>query len=67
MKLNSFWIVKIPDKNSELSDVCFESNLEDFACMVRGGFNEKEIYSVHDNKQEATKQSKKLFELLNEN
>ena len=55
MKLpNDFWLVLEPSPASELGDICFRCDFEQFARQVRGGLDENEIVGAFTDEAEAT-------------
>lgn len=43
----TFWVVTKPKAGQAVEDTCFEVNLLQFACMVRGGLDESAIHGVY--------------------
>lgn len=46
MKIDKFWVVALPQAESELGDVCFETDAKGLALQFKGGFDPEEIHAV---------------------
>ena len=42
-----FWVVAKPKEGQSMEDICCEINLPQFACLVRGGFDENLIHGIY--------------------
>jgi len=49
-----FWLVLEPSPTSELGDICFRCDFEQFARQVRGGLDENTIVGAFTDEAEAT-------------
>jgi hypothetical protein len=49
----TFWIVIRPTPDSDLGDICFQCDFEQFACQVRGGLHEDSILGIFAREQDA--------------
>ena len=49
----AFWMVLVPSPNSELDDICFESDRDDFTNRIRGGLKQEQIVGFYGDKQTA--------------
>lgn len=53
MKIERFWIVVRPNMDSELADVCFETDAKGLARQFRGGLQEDDIHAAYTERAEA--------------
>jgi len=57
----TFWIVTKPTPVSEMGDICFETNMLEFACQVRGGLDDALIHGIYVNQSEAERVARTLL------
>jgi len=60
--LNDFWLVLEPSPASELGDICFQCDLQQFARQIRGGLDESTIVGAFTDESEATAVAEGLLE-----
>jgi hypothetical protein len=60
----SFWMVLVPTPNSEVDDICFESDRDDFTNRIRAGLKQEQIVGFYGDKQTAEPVAKKLLDTL---
>ena len=53
MKINKFWIATKPTPDSELGDICFETDIKGLEFQFKGGLTAAEIEGVYTEKWEA--------------
>lgn len=53
MKIENFWVVTEPTKNSELADILFESDIKKMHLQYLGGLRTDEIIGIFSTKEEA--------------
>ncbi len=56
-----FWLVLQPSPRSELGDICFRCDLQQFARQVRGGLDEEDIVGVFADEGDAVAEAKRLL------
>lgn len=57
-KVNKFWVVTKPSKNSELIDILFHADIKRMELQFKGGLSSKEIIGIFTTKNEAEKVAK---------
>lgn len=57
-KVNKFWVVTKPSKNSELIDILFHAVMIRMELQFKGGLSGKEIIGIFTTKNEAEKIAK---------
>jgi hypothetical protein len=57
-KVNKFWVVTKPRKNSELIDILFHADMKRMELQFKGGVSGKEIIGIFTTKNEAEKVAK---------
>jgi hypothetical protein len=60
-KINKFWVVTKPSKNSELADILFNSDIKGMQNQFLGGLTKSEIVGIYSTKTEAEKIARKLL------
>ena len=58
----TFHVVTTPTSESELGDICWECNILEFACQIKGGLNEKTIVGLYNHGPTARAVAKDLLE-----
>jgi len=53
MRIEKFWIVTKPRSESELGDVCFETDAKGLALQFKGGLDPEAIHAVYTARSEA--------------
>jgi len=61
-----FWVVTTPTPNSELGDICFDSDFRQFALQVRGGLDVDDIVGIYADEQAAKATATKLITVVSE-
>ena len=49
-KVNKFWVVAKPNKNSQLIDILFNADMKRMELQFKGGLSGKEIISIYNQK-----------------
>ena len=62
----TFWVVTRPTPNSELGDICFESDFKRFALQVRGGLKVENILGIYADQEVANATATKLLAAVGE-
>lgn len=57
-KVNKFWVVTKPSKNSELIDILFHADMKRMEFQFKGGLSGKVIIGIFTTKNEAEKVAK---------
>jgi len=60
-EVGKFYVVEKPTKNSELSDVFFETDLFEFVLQMKGGLEKSEIHGIYKTEGKAKSQATKLL------
>jgi hypothetical protein len=60
-KINKFWVVTKPTRDSELNDILFHSDMKYMRNQFVGGLKANEIIGTYQYKAEAEKIAKKLL------
>ncbi len=60
-KINKFWVVTKPTKNSELADILFNSDIKGMQNQFLGGLTKAEIVGIYSTKSEAERIARKLL------
>lgn len=63
-EIGRFWVVTRPSRDSEVIDICFESDILYLANQIRGGLKEIDIIGFYRNEKKATDRAKKLIDGL---
>jgi len=61
MKIEKFWVVTKPGPESELGDICFETDVKGLALQFRGGLKEDDIHAFYTAHDEAEKEAKRIM------
>jgi hypothetical protein len=57
-----FWVVTLPDKNSVLVDICFETDMPGLRNQFYGGLTAQQIYDIYFDEYTATAQANRLLQ-----
>ena len=57
-----FWVVTQPTTESELGDFCFECNILEFACQIRGGLRVGTIVGCYNDEKTTRHKSQELLD-----
>lgn len=57
-KVNKFWVVGKPNKNSQEVDILFNAHMKRMELQFKGGLSGKEIFGIFTIKNEAEKVAK---------
>ncbi len=60
-KINKFWIVLKPTKQSELVDILWQTDIQGMGLQFKGGLKPKEIKGIYTTKKEAEPIAKALL------
>lgn len=60
-EVGKFYVVEKPTKDSELSDVFFETDLFEFVLQMKGGLEKSEIHGIYKTEGKAKSQATKLL------
>jgi hypothetical protein len=61
MKIEKFWVVTKPGPESELGDICFETDVKGLALQFRGGLKEEDIHALYTTHVEAEKAAERML------
>jgi conjugative relaxase-like TrwC/TraI family protein len=61
---SSFWLVLIPRFNSQLSNICIESDFGELAIQALSGLRPKEVFGVYADREAAIAAASKLLEAI---
>lgn len=61
MRIDKFWVVALPQSDSELGDVCFETDAKGLALQFKGGFDPEEIHAVFTARNEAEREGERIL------
>ena len=61
---SSFWLVLIPRFNSQLSNICIESDFGELAIQALSGLRPKEVFGVYADREAAIASASKLLEAI---
>lgn len=61
MKITKFWMVTLPAPQSELGDICFETDAKGFALQLKGGLDADTIHAVYTDRGEAEKEANRIL------
>lgn len=61
MKIDKFWVVAFPQPDSELGDVCFETDAKGLALRFEGGLDPSDIHALYDSHNEAEREAKRFL------
>lgn len=61
MRIDKFWVVALPQPESELGDVCFETDAKGLALQFKGGFDPEEIHAVFTDRKEAEREGERIL------
>lgn len=63
MKLENIWVITKPTPNSEMVDICFETDMPGLWLQFAGGLRADEIIGLYTERQEAEKVAMKLLNI----
>lgn len=61
MKIEKLWVVTKPGRESELADVCFETDAKGLALQFRGGLQPEDIHAIYTIREEAEKEANRIL------
>lgn len=61
MKIEKFWVVTRPQSSSEISDVCFQTDIKGLALQFNGGLDPEEIHAVYTAMNEAQREADRIL------
>jgi len=61
MRIDKFWVVALPQPESVLGDVCFETDAKGLALQFKGGFDPEEIHAVFTARNEAEREGERIL------
>lgn len=64
-KINEFWVVTYPNKNSTLTDILFKSDIKKMRLQFFGGLEAHEIEGIYEFGLESMRIAKKLLSKVN--
>lgn len=66
MRIDKFWIVTRPKGSSELSDICFQTDIKGLALQFKGGLDPEEILAVYTAMNEAQRAADRILTIVKE-
>lgn len=61
MKIERFWLVTVPQAESVLEDLLFETDAKGLALQFRGGLKEEDIHALYTDKAGAEQEAKRIL------
>ena len=65
MKIQTLWVVTKPGPESELGDICFETDANGLALQFLGGLKPDEIHAFYTERKEAEKEAIRILKASN--